>query len=563
MKSKLVGYLFFGVFAAIGIGMLIFKALPMVIDWHKMTSWHAVDARLLSHELRRSYSDDSTTYKAIASYSYNYNKQHFRGNRVGIAGGSDNIGSYHQDMHRKLSRVGDKPFSVWVNPNDPQESIIDRSFRAGLFVFYMFFVLIFGGLGLGGMIYLYVNRRAGEPLVDSDPNKPWTAYQEWLDPIKHSHQAILAYVGIGFAVLWSCLCLAALLTLVHQQEWLYAVIVSPFLLLGCYFLYRSLISRAVNKKLGKMPLSLDPFPASIGGQIGGTIYINKEVQTVPQDTHIEAQCLRKTKSVRNNEIRENKIWHQKVPLNWEVGQYGWQCRFCFNLANDLPVSSPPLSSTGIEWRVLLTAQTEQGRDIKRRYDDIPVFITGEKSSFNNAISQQLEQALEEQNKALVKSVLKLEKDTRGYQMFYPMGRNYFSLIPIFIGILFTVVGFNIPHLAFNIIFPLIGIPCFLTGLYAFGRSIKVRIGAEGISSQRRVFGIALKPKFIPSFEFKKFSPKTSYSMSSGHETTNYFNILAHGNNTQLVVAIDIKTKVAADAAIQRLNAEIKQLGYGA
>ncbi|MBL4673967.1 MAG: DUF3592 domain-containing protein, partial [Arenicella sp.] len=123
--AKVFGVLFCGVFAAAGIGMFVYSGLPMIGGWLDAKSWQQVQAELIDHDLVTSRGDDSTTYKAIAHYRYDYLGQHFNGTKVSFSKGSDNIGSYHQDINAQLSRVarGATSLMVWVNPEKPSEAV--------------------------------------------------------------------------------------------------------------------------------------------------------------------------------------------------------------------------------------------------------------------------------------------------------------------------------------------------------------------------------------------------------------------------------------------------------
>lgn len=560
--GKYFGLIFCGIFAAVGIGMFAFKSMPMIVDWVKVQSWQPVQANLIDHSLAYSSSGEGgTTYKAKASYEYYYNNQKYTAKRVGISGGSDNVGSYHQDMQRKLSRVGNKPMTVWVNPNEPSQAIIDRSFRYGLLFFYFVFVVVFGGFGLGGMYLVWKHRNAGNKLVDSDSEKPWTEYAEWLDPIKKDNQKAANYVGLGFAVVWIFLTTGGFFVAI-KESWFYGIVVFVFIAPGFYILYKSIESIKSYRQTGLMPLSLDPFPGSIGGQLGGVIYVDKRFTTPPQNTQIEVQSVRKIRRRNDDDSSERKIWYQAARFDWEMGEYGWQLRFFFEIPDDQAISSPPLDSSGIEWRVILKAETESGIEFKRRYDDIPVFVTGQNASFKGLIADRVAASMIEHQQSLVADVLDLQPDHRGYSLYYPMFRSWFGVVFAAVGLLFTVVGLNIPDIIFNIVFPLLGIPCFLGGLYALGNSLKVRIGAEGISSQRKLFGIALKPQFLASFDYQNFKKKQNHSTTKGNETTEYFSILAIGQDKQkVVVATDVEGEMAAKAAIEKLQRVVKELGY--
>ena len=78
--------------------------------------------------------DDSDTYEAFAEYRYTFEGRSFTADRVGIASGADNIGSYQQEIGRNLQRAyanGDA-ILVWVNPEDPAQAIIDRGVQLAL-----------------------------------------------------------------------------------------------------------------------------------------------------------------------------------------------------------------------------------------------------------------------------------------------------------------------------------------------------------------------------------------------------------------------------------------------
>jgi len=373
--GKYFGLIFFGIFAAVGVRMFAFNSMPMIVDWVKIQSWQPVQASLIDHSIAYSHNGEgSFNYKVKASYEYHYNNHKYIGKRVGINRGSDNIGSYHKDMRQKLSRVGNKPMTVWVNPNEPSQAIIDRSFRYGVLFFYLFFVVVFGGIGFCGMYFVWKYRNAGNKLVNNDPEKPWTEYAEWLDPIKKDNQRTANFAGLGLALIWNFLIIGSFFAAI-KESWFYVIVLLPFIAVGIYLLYKSIEMIRSYRQTGLMPLSLDPFPGSIGGQLGGVIYVDKRFTAPPKNTQIEVQSVRKIHH-DDGDSSERKIWYQAENFDWEMGEYGWQLRFYFEIPDDKSISSPPLSSNGIEWKVILKAETESGIKFERCYDDIPVFATG-------------------------------------------------------------------------------------------------------------------------------------------------------------------------------------------
>ena len=85
-----------------------------------------------------------------ARYRYRRNGVTYQGDRVYVASLNDNIGSYHPDLLARLKsqqRTGE-PVDVWVNPIDPQQAVIDRDMRWGLFALMTGFCSIFIFIGL-------------------------------------------------------------------------------------------------------------------------------------------------------------------------------------------------------------------------------------------------------------------------------------------------------------------------------------------------------------------------------------------------------------------------------
>jgi hypothetical protein len=78
----------------------------------------------------------------------------YTGTRASITTRADNIGSFQEQLGYRLQsaeRTG-APVPVWVNPEQPSESIVDRSLRPGLLALQLALSLVFGGFG-GTMVW--------------------------------------------------------------------------------------------------------------------------------------------------------------------------------------------------------------------------------------------------------------------------------------------------------------------------------------------------------------------------------------------------------------------------
>ena len=115
MKGRILTTLFALPFFGVGVWMFWSIGANFHDAW-RMQGWHPVPAQLTAAGYETRSGDDSDTYEAYASYSYRYEGRAYTGNRVGLAGGGDNIGRYQTDMGNRLSRMHSRsePITVWA-----------------------------------------------------------------------------------------------------------------------------------------------------------------------------------------------------------------------------------------------------------------------------------------------------------------------------------------------------------------------------------------------------------------------------------------------------------------
>lgn len=153
--------LFFGVFTLFGIlGTWFFLVRPMTLLWQSQ-SWDAKDCEVLSSQVQSHSSDDGTTYSVDIEYRYEVGGQTYTSDRFHFMGGSSS------GYAGKAAVVEKHPpgavVTCWVDPEDPNEAVLDRSFRwiylVGLFP------LLFLAVGLGGVFFWIASKRL--PKTDS------------------------------------------------------------------------------------------------------------------------------------------------------------------------------------------------------------------------------------------------------------------------------------------------------------------------------------------------------------------------------------------------------------
>ena len=115
----------------------------------------------------------------------------------------------------------------------------------------------------------------------SDPADPKATAEPWRDNPDWANNRIMSDVrsnerrGWIFAVVWCAVCLPLLFGIedlfrdVAQEPLKLLVLLFPAA--GLFFLVRAYRQSRQYKVFGAAPLSLDPFPGSLGGHVGGRV----------------------------------------------------------------------------------------------------------------------------------------------------------------------------------------------------------------------------------------------------------------------------------------------------
>lgn len=160
LPFMIVGLIF--LFGAIG--------WPLYDGW-RMRSWQPVHAHLVEAELLTRTSRGGPTYGVHASYRYEFDGVQHTGRRAAIMSGTDNVTNFNLELGRRLEQILESGGRVtaYVNPERPQEAVLDRSVRGAVLGFRALFAVGFGGAGLGLMVWsmrMYRSAR-GQPLLET------------------------------------------------------------------------------------------------------------------------------------------------------------------------------------------------------------------------------------------------------------------------------------------------------------------------------------------------------------------------------------------------------------
>lgn len=159
--------------ALLGAGFVVFGGTliansvgPEIAEAVAAQGWVAVEGRLTDVRLETHHGRRTTTQQVRADYTYHWQDDVLRGERVGFTAEADNIGSWQTDTHARLKaaqRAG-RPVTVWVDPSQPERAVLDRTPRLGFLALKAAFALLF--LAVGGVL-VAVFLRPPPPLQES------------------------------------------------------------------------------------------------------------------------------------------------------------------------------------------------------------------------------------------------------------------------------------------------------------------------------------------------------------------------------------------------------------
>ena len=566
MKGRIFISLFALPFFLVGVWMLWSISATFYDAW-QANGWVAVEAQLSQGGFETHSGDDSDTYEAFARYTYTFNGQRYDGSRVSLSSGGDNIGSYQEDLGRRLQNAAgrNESITVFVDPEQPSNSIVDRSLRWGLLGFKSIFLFVFGGVGLGLLIVAWRAPADKDASLPQYQDAPWLINDDWQTATIRSSSRAAMWGAWFFAAIWNLISAPLPFVLVEEvtekQNYL-ALIGLLFPLVGIGLLVWAVRRTREWTTFGPAPVTLDPFPGSIGGHVGGTIDLklpynaNNEFTVTLTNLHSY-----ESGSGKNRSQREKAIWQKKLVAHAETGAKGTRLTFRFDVPAGEKESDTEKDDSYHLWRLNLHAELA-GTNVDRDYE-IPVYATATRSRFlSNIAVDKSEQKQKAADERAVREVVNLQAIGNEKRLFFPMGRHLGSALGGFlVGTIFAAAGWFLiakeGQGLFGSVFGGIGGLVALACLYMMTNSLEVRYVNQEVRTIRRLLGIPVGRKRMHANAFERFDKDSSFKTQSGNKHVIYYTVAAvdrQGN--KVVLGEGFKGENEADAAIELFSQEL-------
>jgi hypothetical protein len=372
-------------FLAVG----IFMGYQAYQPWRQsqaMQAWAEVPARLIAVELQaHSGSEGGVTHRVAGDYTYAYGGREYRSNRISLYESSDNIGSFHERLYRRLHQAQTTGGTVpcYVNPQAPAEAVLERSLRTEMLLFQLGFTLVFGGVGLGliiGGIVGAIRGRGAQRQKQANPGQPWLWKKEWAGGMIRSSTKAAALGTLLFAVLWNAIALP-ITWLAVPQLWasnrgmLLVVLIFPAV--GVAVIGAAVYQILRWMKYGESVFQMAAVPGVIGGPLAGAVRVPVHVQ--PEEGFlVRLRCVNivVTGSGKQQHTSEHVRWEAKRVMSRELFQHDPTqsgIPVLFGIPHTLSGSDDSAPRNRIVWRLEVEAKTS-GVDYAATFE-VPVFRT--------------------------------------------------------------------------------------------------------------------------------------------------------------------------------------------
>ncbi|MDB6171590.1 MAG: hypothetical protein JWL59_901 [Chthoniobacteraceae bacterium] len=224
------------------VGTVLFYVMALQPAWRIMSArkWSATPCQVLSSRVISNRGNKGTTYSVEVRYAYEFGGRKFEANRYGFFTGST---SGYAGKQAVVDRFPPRSQAVcYVNPNDPNEAVIDRGISSQMW----FGLLPLAFVVAGGSIIAGAPRMAGRSssrLRQPQPGIPDSVPAETALPdgpyeLKASASPIGRLVGIIFIALFWCGIVSVFVFHVidgwrrGRTEWFLVIFLIPFVLVG-------------------------------------------------------------------------------------------------------------------------------------------------------------------------------------------------------------------------------------------------------------------------------------------------------------------------------------------
>jgi hypothetical protein len=363
--------------------------------------------------------------------------------------------------------------------------------------FLSIFALVFGGVGIGGLVATLIgHRKAAEAttLETRHPTQPWLWRADWAaGRIEDSNRATM-WTAWCFAALWNLISLPSAVLAVRSalnQGNHAAWVALLFPMVGIGLLVWATRATIRYRRFGVSRLDLSTRPGVIGRSLAGTVQLTTALQP-PQGFQVLLSCVRRVTrgGGKNRSTTETLLWQEERREPGRVSRLASGMGTVIPVAFALPPDAQPCDSANpgdrVLWRLEL-AGSVPGVDYHSSFE-VPVFRTGESTEpADESVAQS--PSVPADYKQPPESRIQVVTNRRGTEILFPAARNpgvaagLTGFLLLWAGIIVGLLLFDAP-LFFPIVFGAFGVLLLFGALDAWLGVTRVTAGDGRVTLAR-------------------------------------------------------------------------------
>jgi hypothetical protein len=356
--------------------------VPAIRDLVRSRWWQPVPAGIEGVWLPTHRGDEGGISRLVtARYRYEYGGKSYTGKCVSPEMFKSSWKG-HLQRHRELTRhkKSGKPFTAWVNPENPSESLLYRSVSPQFWLWpsVSLVATLVGWLAVAGGHAMRRAQRWRRESMDRDPKHPWRADIRWARGFR-----IKTGPEQTVAASWGC----ALFSLVLFGPWIVIFSLTPsativriiagvVALIPLITLYAAVRSTIPRLSYRPPELELSEMPVVPGRPTICTVFCGREVEG-EKGFKVHIHCKRTV--TRDGRIVSNDVYEDRREVERDFSGHdpGTVVPVDVLLPEDVPVLSPDEGGGKIEWFLELTAVSS--KSVFHARFDLPVYHVEDES----------------------------------------------------------------------------------------------------------------------------------------------------------------------------------------
>lgn len=292
--------------------------------------------------------------------------------------------------------------------------------------FLSIFALVFGGVGIGGIVSVLRGRRGAEAALAREarhPDEPWLWREDWAARRIADGSALEMGLAWAFAVLWNLVSIPAAVVGVRaavREGNRAALVALLFPAVGAGLLVWALRITIRRRRYGSSVLELRTLPAAVGHALEGTVRTPAGLRP-PEGFRVVLSCIRRVTSGsgRNRSTSESVLWQEEQRIH----AAGLGVPVAFAIPADAVPSDPARGGDRTLWRLELSAEVP-GVDYAAGFE-VPVFRTASsalpRTEAEAAVAALA--AVPADYRQPASSRILVSRTRRGTEIYFPAARN--------------------------------------------------------------------------------------------------------------------------------------------